>query len=47
MLENIINQHSSDNVNNKMLELMEDNSGENTVAVEISTENQKKEEEQA
>ena len=47
MLENIINQHSSDNVNDKMLELMEDNSGENTVAVEISTENQKKEEEQA
>lgn len=47
MLDNIIrsNENAEDNVNNKMLELMEDNNGENTTVIEESLESQKKEQE--
>jgi len=40
MLDNIIrsNENAEDNVNNKMLELMEDNNGENTTVIEESLE---------
>lgn len=42
MLENILNQEQQDNVNNKMLELMDDNNGENTSHIEMTIEAQKK-----
>ena len=42
MLDNILNQNAEDNVNNKMLELMEDNNGENTTTIEMTIENEKK-----